>query len=228
MVVVDVTKPFLWLCAMIWVIWRSKRGHTQCVDCTRANRWHLFSTCLVMDAVRFEPLILQPMAMSFKLSHWLTVYHKTKRSRISFCLTSLLLILSRHISLHSALLPTMPGTTVSPSTGVTVGSPAAKSAVASSSSLFDTVRNHTHIQSDWENYNKSPTGEVTTKVLPVKRRKSINWCKIWLRIFLLAEFPKTSARKCTVQTSGKDVVISFDGSHDSYGMKDCTRGDWSL
>ena len=61
--------------------------------------------------------------------------------------------------MHSALLPTMPGTTVSPSTGVTVGSPAAKSAAASSSSLFDTVRNHTHIQSDWANYNESPTGE---------------------------------------------------------------------
>jgi hypothetical protein len=54
----------------------------------------------------------------------------------------------------------MPGITVSPLTGATVGSPADKSAVAASLlSLFDTVRNHTHIQSDWENYNKSPTDE---------------------------------------------------------------------
>jgi hypothetical protein len=123
------------------------------------------STCLVMDAVRFELLILQPMAMRFKLSlvnclsfefkkqAQITVStirkcNKTKWSRISFHLTSLLLVLSRYISLHSALLPTMPGTTVS---RLTVSSPAAESSaavVAASLSLFDTVHDHPHIQSD--------------------------------------------------------------------------------
>ncbi len=49
----------------------------------------------------------------------------------------------------------MVGVTVSPST---VGSPAAGSS-SSSSSLFDSVHDHVHHQSDWEDFYESPTGE---------------------------------------------------------------------
>lgn len=93
----------------------------------------------------------------------------------------------------------MVGATVSPST---VGSPAAGSP---SASLFDTVHDHTHCQSDWEHFYECPTGKEEELYLLMEERA---------KDLFAGGISENERPKWTVETSGKDVVISFGESRD--------------
>jgi hypothetical protein len=95
----------------------------------------------------------------------------------------------------------MVGVTVSPST---VGSPAAGSS-SSSSSLFDSVHDHVHHQSDWEDFYESPTGEEEEVYLLMQDMAND---------LFAGGISENERPKWTVETSGKDVVITFGESRD--------------
>ncbi len=99
-----------------------------------------------------------------------------------------------------SLLPTMVGATVSPSI---VGSPAAVS--SSSSSLFDAVDDQAHVQSDWERFDESPNA---------KEEEVNRLLEDMAKDLFAGGISENEPPKWTVETSGKDVVISVCESHD--------------
>jgi len=97
----------------------------------------------------------------------------------------------------------MAGAAVSPST---VGSPAAgTSPITTNSSLFDSVHDHTHVQSDWDHINDSST----------KEEEDIH-CLLedMAKDLFSGDMSAIERPKWTVDSSGKDVIISFDDSRE--------------